>query len=262
MHFIGVINKNGGTFRTMDTAAFAANARAGVRRARPFARVPRSCEGEDLIARARAGGQRSGLGRHCSPAAATAPSRLPPRICFKHEMPLAVLPGGTMNLFARSLQHPAQPRCRARSHWPGARSVAVDIATANGRPFVHQFSVGLHSRLVQDSRGAALSQPLGQDAGQPPRRCRGCCRGRWCSKRRSALRTRIETAQGGGDRGLQQRAWARGTCPMPRQVDQGVLGVYVVKPMPPAELARLVVTLPFGTWKQHPLVSEKEVHAS
>ncbi len=51
-----------------------------------------------------------------------------------------------------------------------------------------------------------------------------------------------------------------GHVPYAETVDRGVLGVYVVKPMPPAErrpAARSAAA--FGTWKQHPLVSEKEV---
>jgi diacylglycerol kinase family enzyme len=47
--------------------------------------------------------------------------------------------------------------------------------------------------------------------------------------------------------------------PYAEQVDGGVLGVYVVKPMPPADAARLAFSLLFGTWKHHPLVSERQV---
>jgi diacylglycerol kinase family enzyme len=50
-----------------------------------------------------------------------------------------------------------------------------------------------------------------------------------------------------------------GHVPYAEQVDQGVLGVYVFKPMPPLELATLALSLLIGTWKQHPLVSEREV---
>jgi len=50
-----------------------------------------------------------------------------------------------------------------------------------------------------------------------------------------------------------------GHIPFAEAVDRGVLGVYVVEPMPPAELARLLFSLAFGTWKSHPLVSESEV---
>ena len=50
-----------------------------------------------------------------------------------------------------------------------------------------------------------------------------------------------------------------GHVPYAETVDRGVLGVYVVAPMPTAELARLALSLVFGNWKAHPLVSEKEV---
>ena len=38
-----------------------------------------------------------------------------------------------------------------------------------------------------------------------------------------------------------------------------MLGIYVVDPMPPLQLAQLALSLAFGRWKAHPLVSEKEV---
>jgi diacylglycerol kinase family enzyme len=38
-----------------------------------------------------------------------------------------------------------------------------------------------------------------------------------------------------------------------------VLGVYVVEPMPAFELLKLCLQVLLGTWKGHPLVSEKEV---
>jgi diacylglycerol kinase family enzyme len=52
---------------------------------------------------------------------------------------------------------------------------------------------------------------------------------------------------------------SEGHVPYAEHVDRGVLGVYVVKPMPPVALAKLGASLALGTWKQHPLVSEREV---
>lgn len=69
-------------------------------------------------------------------------------ICFKSGKTLGVLPLGTMNLFARSLGLPLDP-ADALDALAGADERQLDIATANGRPFVHQFSVGLHARLVR-----------------------------------------------------------------------------------------------------------------
>ncbi|RIY02142.1 diacylglycerol kinase [Aureimonas flava] len=61
---------------------------------------------------------------------------------------LAILPAGTMNLFARSLQIPMglDPAVKALAN---GRVVEVDIASVNGRYFVHQFAVGMHARMVR-----------------------------------------------------------------------------------------------------------------
>src|SRR5690606_6356295 len=69
-------------------------------------------------------------------------------VCFRHGKALGVLPAGTMNLAARTLRMPLDLE-EAIAAIAGGRFYNVDIATANGRPFVHQFSVGLHARLVQ-----------------------------------------------------------------------------------------------------------------
>lgn len=63
-------------------------------------------------------------------------------------MALAILPAGTMNLFARSLQIPLTLEA-AVSALAAGRVVSVDLAMVNDEPFIHQFSVGLHARMVR-----------------------------------------------------------------------------------------------------------------
>lgn len=254
MHFIGVFNKDGGTFRTMDMPAFVATAE------KVFAEHGQTIEcrvvaGDELVAELERAASDpaadvllAGGGDGTISAAAG--------ICFAHKMALAVLPAGTMNLFARSLGVPLQLETALAATARG-EVAAVDIATANGRPFVHQFSVGLHSRLVRirneltyHSRwgkmlaslraiGLALSRPL-------------------------VFETEITTKQGTDRRkataiAVSNNVLGEGHVPYAEVVDRGVLGVYVVKPMPPADLARLALSLAFGNWKAHPLVSEREV---
>ena len=60
---------------------------------------------------------------------------------------LAVLPAGTMNLFARGLGIP-QTLDGAVEAFATGRIRPVDMATANGKPFVHQFSIGMHARMI------------------------------------------------------------------------------------------------------------------
>ena len=80
--------------------------------------------------------------------------------CFAAESPRR-LPAGTMNLFARTLRVPMDLE-QARGIAAGP---AVDIVTAHGRPFVHQYSVGCCAARAHP-RGARLPQPLAEDAGE------------------------------------------------------------------------------------------------
>ncbi len=254
MHFIGVLNKDGGTFRTMDMEAFAADAE------RVFAENGKTLEcrvvaGDDLEAELERAASDpasdallAGGGDGTISAAAG--------ICFRHGMALAVLPAGTMNLFARSLSVPLQLEAAVAAIAMGEVS-RVDIATANGRPFVHQFSVGMHSRLVRIRNGLTYSSRLGKII---------------ASVRAVALalsRPLVFEAEVATPHGTERRRatavmvsnnmLGEGHIPYAETVDRGVLGVYVVRPMPPFELARLAFSLVYGNWKAHPLVSEREV---
>src|SRR5690606_18763132 len=74
---------------------------------------------------------------------------------------LAVLPAGTMNLFARGLGIPLDLEDAVAALATGTVR-AVDIATVNGRPFIHQFSVGLHSELIQRREAMSYSSRPGK----------------------------------------------------------------------------------------------------
>nr|WP_321981065.1 diacylglycerol kinase family protein [uncultured Cohaesibacter sp.] len=67
---------------------------------------------------------------------------------WRNNKTLAVLPGGTMNLYARALSIPLDVELAIDALSSGKKKDA-DIATANGDPFVHQFSVGLHPRMIR-----------------------------------------------------------------------------------------------------------------
>ncbi|SNY90477.1 Diacylglycerol kinase family enzyme [Cohaesibacter sp. ES.047] len=69
-------------------------------------------------------------------------------LAWRHGKTLAVVPGGTMNLYARTLGIPLDVET-AIGELAGGHAMACDIATANGKSFVHQFSIGLHPRMVR-----------------------------------------------------------------------------------------------------------------
>jgi diacylglycerol kinase family enzyme len=254
MHFIGVFNKDGGTFRTMDMAAFVANATRIFEEAGQTLDC-RPVEGRELIEeleRAASDPASDALlagGGDGTISAAAA-------ICFKHRMPLAVLPAGTMNLFARSLKVPLNLE-QALAALAAGELDEVDIATANGRPFVHQYSVGMHSRLVRIREGLAYNSRWGKMLAS----VRAIAA---TLSRPLVFDAEIRTPTGIENRramaiSVSNNLLGEGHVPYAERVDEGVLGVYVVQPMPPAEASKLAFSLLFGTWKQHPLVSERQV---
>jgi len=254
MQFVGVFNKDGGTFRTTDMDAFAELA------VTIFAGADHQLE-----CRAVSGDELEGA----LDAAAADPSvdvilagggdgtiSAAAGICFARGKSLAVLPAGTMNLFARSLGVPLQLEAALRAIAAGSLG-AVDIATANGKPFVHQYSVGLHSRLVRIRNGLGYSSRWGKILAS----LRAVA---MALSRPPAFDTEIDTPLGMERKrataiAVSNNVLGEGHVPYAETVDHGVLGVYVVEPMPSADLARLALSLVFGNWKSHPLVSEKEV---
>jgi diacylglycerol kinase family enzyme len=137
------------------------------------------------------------------------------------------------------------------------RPFEVDIATANGRPFLNQYSVGLHARLIRIRNGlqyqgrvqkmfaglkaifAAISRPLRfeVDVHSPGR-----------PQRRIASGVVVSN-----------NLLAEGHLPYADNLTGGVLGVYVAKPMTAGEAFRLIVQVLIGRWKTHPRVVEDVV---
>lgn len=254
MRFIGVLNKDGGTFRTMDMDAFAANA------ARIFAEHGHSLdvrvvEGSKLISTLEeaaidqaADAILAGGGDGTISAAA--------QICFQAGKPLAVVPAGTMNLFARSLKIPMDLDEAILALASGTPR-AVDIATANGEAFVHQYAVGIHTRLVKIREQMTYRSRLGKMMASVRAIVRAV-------SRPPSFSAEIITARGLERRkvtgiSISNNALAEGHIPHADELDRGVLGVYVVKPMAPLALARLCFDVIMGRWKASPMVSEKEV---
>jgi diacylglycerol kinase family enzyme len=157
MRVIGVLNRDGGTFKTTDMAAFAERAVA-IFAAHGHTLEPRIVAGAQLLyeltlAASEAEVLLAGGGDGTISAAAA--------VAYRQGIPLAVLPAGTMNLFARSLRIPLNLDA-ALEALAGGEFKQVDIATANGRPFVHQFSVGLHPKLVKLRNALTYKSRIGK----------------------------------------------------------------------------------------------------
>lgn len=74
---------------------------------------------------------------------------------------LGVVPAGTMNLFARSLGLPLDIE-GALTVLASGKPAKVDLATMNGRTFVHQFSAGLHASMISSRDRMDYSSRLGK----------------------------------------------------------------------------------------------------
>ncbi len=159
MKLIGFFNRDGGTFRTTDMEAYERRAEAVFREAgHDFDAIVFS--GKEIVPAMERAARRddidgivAGGGDGTISAAAS--------IAWKNGVALGVVPAGTMNLFARSLRVPLDI-------WEALETLAfgevdhVDIASANGRPFVHQFSAGLHARMVRYRNSYTYRSRLGK----------------------------------------------------------------------------------------------------
>ena len=253
MRFIAILNSDGGTLRTMDLDGFCATAR-GIFERHGHELDCRIVSGSDVESALRKAAQEEGV--HAVLAGggdgtiSTAAG-----ISFETGRPLAVLPAGTMNLFARALKVPLE-LTEALERIADGEVGRVDIATANERTFVHQFSVGIHARLVRirenmtyGSRvGKMLASlgAIGAAAINPPQFEAELHTSKGIELRRVSGITISNNPL--GDRQI----YANG-------LHSGILGVYVAAPLSTTALLRLAMEVFLGNWRDSPMVSEKEV---
>jgi len=256
MRFVAVFNVEGGTFRTRDMPTFCAEA------GRIFAEAGHElvchCVGGDELVAALEAVASNGNAEVLLAGGGDGTISVAAAVAFRHRLPLAVLPAGTMNLFARTLGLPLELDAALTAIGGGA-VIAADIATANGRPFVHQFSVGIHTRLVRIREGLVYRSRLGK---------------LWAGARaivQAVARPplfEVDIRAGGKSERLLASAvtvsnnrFEEGHIPHADTIDGGVLGVYVVAPMSSWAMARLCIAVLVGHWKQHPQLSERAVEA-
>ena len=256
MHIVAVLNRDGGTLRTIDLDELCAQAKAAFERHGHTIEC-RIVQGDAVEAElgkvARSAGvdaMLAGGGDGTISAAAG--------IAYETGMPLAVLPAGTMNLFARALKVPNDLELALDALAAGELG-AVDVATANGRLFVHQFGVGIHARLVRIREGMVYRSRIGKLLAslralvavmfRPP-----------------VFDAELHTPQGIVKRRVSGIAVSNnrvgdGHIPYAERLDAGVLGVYVAAPMSTPEMMALMGGILLGTWRSSAMVWESEVVA-
>ena len=251
MRFIAVLNRHGGTLRTIDLDAFSSRMTETLEQAGHSIGVE-CVAGHDIkAALAKAATSRAdivlaGGGDGTISAAAGA--------LMGNRKALAILPAGTMNLFARGLGIPQSLDAAVQSFAHGEVK-PIDIASANGRPFVHQFSVGMHARMVGVRDKMEFASRLG--------------------KMRASIRAALATMLDPqplkvsltiGDAEILTRAtligitnnlFGEGHLPYAEQPDGGVLGIYVTVASERGQLLRFFLNVARGRWRDNPHV---EIH--
>lgn len=253
MHFLAVLNRDGGTLRTTDLADLEAKARGIFETAGHTLEVA-IVSGDEIpealkkaAHNARADIVIAGGGDGTISAAAAA--------LMKGNKVLAALPAGTMNLFARGLGIPLDLEEALTTFATGVVH-EVDMASANDIPFVHQFSIGMHADLVERREALSYSSRLGkmraslqaalQTIWNPPR-----------------MRVRIDLAGSEivaltSGIGVTNNLFGDGIfyAEIP---DRGELGLYVTRARRRSDVFRLLIHLAFGRWRTNPQV---EIHRS
>jgi len=246
MRFQVVLNRDGGTLRRRDADAVAHSLREALEAAGHAVSVAAVAgDGMDSALDEAAAGPADivmvggGDGTGSAAAARLAGS----------DKALAVLPAGTMNLFARSLGIPAELD-RAVAAFATGEVRAVDVAQADGRIFVHQFSVGLHTKLIRlrerKSFGSRYGKMLASlQAGfaaflRPPRLAAALTLdGREIIVRASGI-------------GITNNLLGEGyRLPYAARPDGGVLGVYVTRARRRRDLALFALGALFGRWRRN-----------
>jgi diacylglycerol kinase family enzyme len=251
MKMIAVLNREGGTFRTVDMQAYATKAKqvfsdagddlevivcTGKEMPRTMERVARRDDIDAIIAGGGDGTISTAAG-----------------IAWKNQMPLGVIPAGTMNLFARSLKLPLDI-------WTVLETLAkgeirdADIGSADGKAFVHQFSAGMHARMVRlrnalpyRSRTGKIVANVRASVGvvlDPPRfEIEFDVEGHRQSRMISAI-------------SVSNNPFGRNGLLIPDDLTAGHLGIYIAEPLRPASAARLAVDILRGRLRENAAITE------
>lgn len=251
MQIQGVFNRDGGSLKTIDVEAFAARAREVF-----------ETHGHELVVHVVSGAEIAGAleaaaarGEALLAAGGDGTVSSAARVAYARGIPLGVLPAGTMNLFARSLGLPLGLDAAVEALAGGAVE-AVDIATANGKPFVHQFSVGIHPKLVRLRDRLSYRSRIGKMLASgraslgvvfnPPNFLAEV------STPRGPERWRLAGIS------ISNNPLDEGHLPLADRLDRGVLGIYLLKPLTMGTALDLAFGMLRGKFRSLPEVVDRE----
>ena len=254
MKILALLNQDGGTLKTQDLDRLTALIRDEFRVHGHEIEVER-CRGKAIVETIRKASERADLdvlmvggGDGTVSAAAMALTGKP--------IALAILPAGTMNLFARTLQIPLE-LTEAIASLASGQVLAVDVGTVNGEPFVHQFAVGLHARMVRMRE----SLPYGSRIGKIIATTRAAF---LAFRELPSVELTIEI-DGAQERlsspavAISNNLYGEGHVPFADDPRGGVLGVYICRVKRSPAVMKLTFDILRGSWRRNPHL---EVHTA
>lgn len=252
MRFLAILNEDGGTLRTTDLTRFQDEMRTALTKAGHSLDLKRVA-GRDVERELKQAAVASdvdvviaGGGDGTISTAAGA--------LMGTGKPLAVLPAGTMNLFARSLGIPLDLPS-AVTLFADAAVREVDVASANGRPFIHQYSIGLHAKMVALREEMEFAGKLGKISASMRAALRTVMKPPSMKVRLRFGETEMLVRTSGI--GVTNNLFGEGHLPYADSPDGGVLGVYVTTASRKRDLFRFALNMVRGRWKTNDQV---EIH--
>jgi diacylglycerol kinase family enzyme len=252
MKIKAVLNRDGGTFKTTDMQTYCETA------TRAFAAQGHELDcavvaGDEIVYALEAATEEQGVdallagGGDGTISTAAA-------IAWKSGLPLGIIPAGTMNLFARSLKLPLDI-WKVLDILAAASVVDVDIATANGRPFVHQFSAGLHARMVRMRNQMSFGSRLGKI-----RASTSAAFGVMLDPPRFEVVFDIDGDGRSDERpvsaiSVSNNPLGNNSLFFADRVDTGKLGVYLAEPLEPTGVGKLAFDILRGKFKENEAVT-------
>jgi diacylglycerol kinase family enzyme len=252
MRFVVVLNRDGGTLRTTDLAAFSDRMRQTLETAGHSIDID-IVAGKDIAAALEKSASRRGVDVVLAGGGDGTISAAAARL-MGGKKALAILPAGTMNLFARGLGIPQTLDAAIKSFADG-EVTAVDVATANGRPFVHQFSIGMHAKMVRLRQNMEFGSRLGK--------IRASARAAWATIKNPPTMS-VTLTVGGAEIetritgiGITNNLFGEGHLPYADNPAGGVLGIYVTVAQQRGELVKFFYKMARGRWRNNEHV---EIH--
>jgi len=173
--------------------------------------------------------------------------------CWKHKKVLAVLPAGTMNLFARTLKIPLDISEALPALANGVVRKA-DLASLNGRSFLHQVSLGIQPKVITERKTIDYNSRAGKimasmkallnTLSTPP-----SFEVELTIDNNAAERKRLSMIA------ISNNPHSEGHMPYPDTIDAGKMGVYTSPKTDFADNLRMIKDLFVGNWSQSPDLS-------